>query len=316
MPVVDPSNNCTVIDGRMRLFLSSRETAESAIRLSLQEIERALGNEDFVVKVETGLIKIDFLQNDETADVPVSDMPSGSKESSAETGLSTTSSALVGLGSALILAFIGAIYYVRRGRKKDMDGTIMQEAGSSFVQQSTTEKDRPTSPFSEMLPGAYRMGDLDKLSMLSTSNMSPVYEDDDGSHSVEVSESGYTTEAAGTSSGDEISVSYSKRTAFSTPDGENGYVSGGSLEFLGARPREGAPLVTDLEMSDSELDSTSYASSQPSPLKLYTTNSLLLPDGDQDESMQNEDLLLFENLNTELGQRVDDSLVDISLSGP
>lgn len=306
----------------MRLFLSSRDTVESAIQLSLDQIKIALKNEEFVLKVETGLKKIDFISNADEEEVPVSNIQSSGDVTTAETGLSTTSSALVGLGSALILALAGAVYYIRHARTKDLNGTMMQDTGSSFAQPiSPSDPDRPTSPFSEMLPGAYRMGDLDKMSMLSTSNMSPVYEDDDGSHSVDVSESGYTTEAAGTYSGEDSSLGHSKRTMYSTPDmygtpdGEKGYLSAGSLEFLGARPRDGAPVMSDLEMSDSETDAASDVSSQASPLKLYATNSLLLPDGDQDEPLQNEDILLFEKPKNEAGT-VNDSLVDISLSEP
>ena len=235
----------------MSLFLTSKDTADEAIKLSLKNVESALRSKSFVSKVETGLVKIKFISSNE--DYPASVTTNGSNLSQ-ETGLSSTGSASLVVGSALIAALIGAVYYFRQGRNRDGDASAIQEAGSSFAQPSPRDPDRPTSPFSEMLPGAYRMGDLDKLSMLSNSNMSPVYEDDDGSQSVVVSESGYTTEAAGTDAGDDSSLAYAKRGLY-TPDEESSYMAGTSLDFLGARPRDGVRHTSDLEMSDSEMDS-------------------------------------------------------------
>jgi hypothetical protein len=313
-PEIDPLHTCTVVDGRLRLFLSDREHAEDAIALSLVQVKKAIGRQSFVNRVETGLRKITFIQNIATVDVPVSAASTTREEVDGETGLSATGSSLLALGSAMIAAFVGAVYYLRQGKNREVDTTAIQESGSSFVQPSPKDDDRPTSPFSEMLPGAYRMGDLDKMSILSNSNMSPVYEDEDGSRSVVVSDSGYTTEAAGTDGGDDSSLTYTKRKLY-TPEIDNGYMSSASIEYLGARPREGGEPASDLEMSDSEFDSTSEVSSQASPRKLYST-SLLLPSGLQDESMNVEDILLFENEKKEPGISIEQSMVDISLSEP
>lgn len=296
------------------MFLTNRESATDAIALSLQEIRSALGQNSFVNRVETGLMKISFIQTDTSIDAPVTESSNEKSDLNQETRLSPTSSAFVAMGGAMIAAFVGAVYYLRQGRKEEVDAVAIQESGSSYAQTSPVDGDRPTSPFSEMLPGAYRMGDLDKMSILSNSNMSPVYEDSDGSRSVVVSESGYTTEAAGTDGGDDNSLTYTKRALY-TPEIDNGYMSSTSQEYLGARPRDGAVPVTDLDFSDSEFDSTSEASSQASPRRLYSS-SLLLPAGHQDESIHAEDILLFENEKRDTGVSTEQSMVDISLSEP
>jgi hypothetical protein len=311
-PLINALNTCTVVDASMSLFLSSEDGASSAIASSLENVEKALQNKKFAKAVETGLLNITF--------IPSKD---GNEVSSAVTGtrpyvakdnrLSAASTSSLVLASAVIAAFVGAVYYMRQGRKSD-ESCAIQESGSSFAQQSPRDPDRPTSPFSEMLPGAYRIGDLDKMSMLSNSNMSPVYEDEDGSRSVVVSESGYTTEAAGTDIGDDSSLR--QRALYQTPDEVSNFLSNSTsttMEYLGARPRDGIPNVSDLEMSESEFDSNSEISSQASPRKLYSTS--LLPAGNQDESMHAEEDLLFDDDKIAPEIPTETSMVDIPL-GP
>lgn len=320
-PVLESSNTCTVVDGRVRLFLTKSDRSAEAIKLSLQAVEKAMGDKNFVNKVETGLRRIVFKKEvgssvEGTPSTTDSSNNSNEELSNSETGLSAASSAMVGLGSALIIAFVGAAIYMKSVRNKADNDQYVQEAGSSIVSGPVRtfedDADRPTSPFSEMLPGAYRIGDLDKMSMLSNSNMSPVYEDDDASRSVVVSESGYTTEAAGTDGGDDSSFA---QTVPYTPEGEYS-----TLENLGARPRDGIITTSDLEMSDTDSEHASDGSSQSSPTKIYTT-SLLLPRGSLDESMHGEeeaDILLFDSSRYEPPNlpETSASMVDISLSEP
>lgn len=310
-PDIDSKNECTVVNGRIRLFLSNRDTADDAITLATKQIQKAFGKSIFVNRVETGLRKITFIPDEisEIQDNSISKVSSGREAADDENRISPTSSFLVAFASALLAALVGSVYYLRQGKKRDVEA-LQEEDGSSFA-PPIQNKVRPTSPFSEMLPGAYRMGDLDKMSMLSNSNMSPVYEDEDGSSSVVVSESGYTTEAAGTDGGDDSSLTFSKRALY-TPEEEKDYMSSSSLDCLGAIPRDGNQFTSDLEMSDSDFDASSVESSQTSPLKTYST-SLLLPQGHQDESMTAEDILLFENAETVV---IENSMVDVSLSEP
>jgi hypothetical protein len=310
--MINSLNTCTVVEAGISLFLSSEDDSSAAMALGLKNVEKSIQNKTFVNRVETGLLNITYVPSNTGEEVP-SSLTSNRPNVAKASPLSATSTSSVILGSAIVVALLGAAYYMRHGRKSDTDSaSVIQEAGSSYAQPSPRDADRPTSPFSEMLPGAYRIGDLDKMSMLSNSNMSPVYEDEDGSQSVVVSESGYTTEAAGTDNGDDCSLR--QRALYNTPDDDSSYqLNSTTLEYLGARPRDGVPIMTDLEMSGSEFDSNSEVSSQASPRKLYSTS--LLPAGNEDESMHAEEDLLFDNQEVSPGISTENSMVDVSL-GP
>jgi hypothetical protein len=309
--MINSLHTCTVVDAGISLFLSSAKDSSSALSLVLQIIEKSLKSKTLAKKVETGLLNITFIPS-KGGDEETSAISGNISEVTKDSPMSAAGASSAALGGAIFLALLGAVYYMRHGRKSDAENSAIQEAASSFANPSPRDHDRPTSPFSEMLPGAYRIGDLDKMSMLSNSNMSPVYEDEDGSQSVVVSESGYTTEAAGTDIGDDSSLR--QRALYNTPEDDSNYrLNSTALEYLGARPRDGVPIVTDLEMSESEFDSNSEVSSQASPRKLYSTS--LLPAGHEDESIHAEEDLLFENDKIVPGISTENSMVDISL-GP
>ena len=103
-----------------------------------------------------------------------------------------TSLVLFAVGGCAFAASVGLIYYLRRHGNYTSSGAATQAAGSD-QQISRMDADRPLSPFSEMLPSAYRF-DQD-------GNMSAILELDDESATqrsgIVVSDSGFTTEEEG-----------------------------------------------------------------------------------------------------------------------
>lgn len=277
----------------MRLFLSSKDSAEVATALVLETIKNAFSETDFVEKVDSGLISITFIDDagasspsavkDETEDKN----SSIGQEGDSALGLTLSSMLFVAVGSAALVVFVGSVYIWRRREPNDDRGG----AATRFADSTANGTSRlPTSPYSEMVSGSYRLDRLGEMSILSNSNMSPVYEQDQedadtaaGSvaGSVVLSDGGYTTDAGCTDGGDSTYLE----------GGSSKYSSQSTPKFLGARPFPGTVNMDMEEISDSDLDT----SGEMSPVKMYVGNKLLVPTGGdlEEESLQADESLLF-----------------------
>lgn len=179
--------------------------------------------------------------------------------------LGTTSFVLVAIGSAALIVFVGSIYYMKRENSESSDGAATQAAGSSLYDHHyDPDAERPASPFSEMLPSAYRYNDnMSILSGHQQVGLEAVIEQNPStdeespspgantieSSSIMVSESGYTTEAA---EDDSVSLSFGMPTSLYRTVAE-------SPELLGARKRresvvtKNASILVDPNMSDDSM---------------------------------------------------------------
>jgi hypothetical protein len=310
---LNPTYNCTVVQGRIRVFLSDGNSVEAATQLVLTSIKAAFEDPNFVDRVGSGLMKITYLRGEleqgsgsslETGgSIPGS--PEKTIPQQSESLLPVASVVFVSVGSAALIVFIGSVYLWRRGRGGSVNATGSQDESDAYYQGGaatqmagssldiTTDnlksisEDQPASPYSEMVSGCYKLGE--SMSILSNINgMSPVSEQDHegsvSSASLVVSEGGYTAEA-GYTDGDSTTYAGSKYSSHSAP------------MPLGARPLPGT--IGDLEMdsvSDSDLDT----SCEMSPVKIYVranTNGKLLSTGNDafdvygDET--EDDTLLF-----------------------
>ena len=329
-PELDPSNKCTIIIGRMRVFLSKQDSIKQATALVLKHIQESYDDPTFIDRVNSGIVDIAFLTTEddgssgENAPPPIEDEDvaggNGATQES-DSRLELSSLLFVAVGSAALVVFVGSVYFYRRGRNKNEDG-VHGSSASHFasvtvhdaVNQDLNDTDdnannikRPASPYSEMVSSSYQFDRLQEMSILSSSNMSPVYElegnetDNDtvgGGASIMISEGGYTTDAGGTEEGDSTMF---ESTA--TVEGSKYSSSQSTPNVLGARPFPGTIGNFDMEeVSDSDLDT----SGEMSPVKMYVGNALMnnstqnkllvLPSGNDamdDENEDNDDSLLF-----------------------
>jgi hypothetical protein len=311
----------------MRMFLSNKNTVKEATALVLKHVQEAYDDPTFVDMVNSGLVDINFLDAEdgssgENAPPPIKDDDdnTGNEEVPRETDsrLGLSSLLFLSIGSAALFVFVGSVYFWKRGRQNDEDDGINGSSASRLANltindAATHEQDdkdsnnlnRPASPYSEMVSNSYRLDRLQEMSILSSSNMSPVYEmegqetDNDtvgGSASILISEGGYTTDAGGTEEGDSTMFE-------STTVGGSKYSSSQSTpNVLGARPFPGTIGNIDMEeISDSDLDT----SGEMSPVKMYVGNALMtstqqkllvLPTGRDmmdEENDDHDDSLLF-----------------------
>jgi hypothetical protein len=295
-PVLNSTYKCTVVIGRMRLFLSSNDAVEEVAAFVLDNIQIAFNDTDFVDKVGSGLLRISFIGSggvspetaikDAAEDSDASKSTNIGQEGDSALGLPLSSMLFVTVGSAAIVMFVGSIYLWRRRRTDELDGAASRLNGS-FLNATDDNSRRPASPYSEMVSGSYRLDRLGEMSILSSSNMSPVYEQDQEDNdtaggSVVLSEGGYTTDAGYTDGGDSTSGEAGSKhsSSQSTP------------KVLGARPFPMSVNMNMEEVSDSDLDT----SGEMSPVKLYIGNQLLLPTGseqEEEESNYADESLLF-----------------------
>ena len=178
-------NDCSVFDGILTIYISQDADFELAKYYTLTAIREALALTDGQV---SGLVKAAYLG-------PEIVNPSAIGAAEIDTaGISpgpsdvNTSLVLFAVGGCAFAASVGLIYYLRRHGSAS-SGAATQAAGSD-QQTGREDGDRPLSPFSEMLPSAYRF-DQD-------GNMSAILELDDESATqrsgIVVSDSGFTTE--------------------------------------------------------------------------------------------------------------------------
>lgn len=200
----------------------------------------------FVEEVGLGLIKITILDDN----IPIPTNPIVEEETprvfDGATGFGTISFVIVAIGGAAIIAFVGSVYYWRKGGN-DHDGAATQAAATmTFINEShDLGSPRPSSPFSEMLPSAYRFNDNMSILLTGQGGMSPVIEDDG---SVSQQSSAAFSDLEGQQPHDSLSFDMPKSI----------YAKGtSSPELLGARKRAGGALTAGMHLyGNSESDDT------------------------------------------------------------
>lgn len=173
-PELNSNHNCTAVDGTMRVFLSDPESASVALSLTAEMVKTVIADPEFVSQVGRGLVKLNILDDD----IPVDSVsPEGSVN---DQGFSTFSFVIVAVGGAALIAFVGSVYYWRRGGEADGDAT--RAAGSSLYTDTFISNSHSESPFAEMVPSAYGFSGNMSI-MTGQGGMSPVLEDDSSSQS-------------------------------------------------------------------------------------------------------------------------------------
>jgi hypothetical protein len=185
----DINNQCTVFDGILTIYISPNADFELAKYYTLTAIREAMGLLDGQV---SGLSKATYLGPDIVNPSAFGKPGEGPNSITPVPSNLNTSLVLFAVGGCAFAASVGLIYYLRRNGHYSSSGAATQAAGSD-QQTGRLDFDRPLSPFSEMLPSAYRF-DQD-------GNMSAILELDDESATqrsgIVVSDSGFTTEEEG-----------------------------------------------------------------------------------------------------------------------
>lgn len=183
------SNDCTVFDGKLTLFTSEVVDSEYVKYYGLSEVRDAL---DSLSSEIEGLVKATYLGPSIINPAAIGKAAVSPNEAQLSRPVNSTSIVLFAVGGCAFAASVGLIYYLRRHGPYAVSGAATQAAGSD---QSGRDDgmDRPLSPFSEMLPTAYRFDD--------GGNMSAILELDDESATqrsgILISDSGFTTEEEG-----------------------------------------------------------------------------------------------------------------------
>lgn len=300
-PTFSPDNTCTVFNGKMRFFLSSSGNGQDAIEFILPVIESIIHDEDFLEEVGSGLVNAEFLGAAPNTNAIESGgaQPAGS---SSEGNFGLTSVVLLTIGSAALIVFVGSVYYWRRtfGRAP-VSSAATQAAGStlngSALNDTTNTSFRPTSPFSEMLPDAYRFNEnMSILSGQGPGGMSAIAEDEEmtvhsqTSSAIMMSEAGFSTEAGAETDTSLLSLDVPKSLYSRHPESPN---------LLGARKRNPTQAVGNLDES-TDADTSTEGPDSPPRAKGKSSLALLdqgaLDDGNAktaDDSMQADDMMLF-----------------------
>lgn len=185
----DIKNDCTKFDGILTVYISEQADFELAKYYTLTAIREALGLLDGQVE---GLSKATYLGPDIVNPSAFGISEIGPSDIAPAPSNLNTSLVLFAVGGCAFAASVGLIYYLRSHGKYSSSGAATQAAGSD-QQTGHIDSHRPLSPFSEMLPSAYRF-DQD-------GNMSAILELDDESATqrsgLVVSDSGFTTEEEG-----------------------------------------------------------------------------------------------------------------------
>jgi hypothetical protein len=146
------AHSCTVFDGIVTIYITPEEDFELARYYTLTAIRETISLLNSQIK---GLAKATYLGpdivNPSAVSINVYD------PNSIATGSNSINASLVlfAVGGCAFAASVGLVYYLRRHGASSTFGTATQAAGSDQY-TGQEESDRPLSPFSEMLPSAYR----------------------------------------------------------------------------------------------------------------------------------------------------------------
>jgi hypothetical protein len=244
----DPANDCTVYQGAMNVYLDDTTNKDKEIDQARAQIQETIEDPSFGEDI-WGFVSADYMADGSDPVPPIVDPDERSTNNAKDEKIGTGPLTVVLVGSASFVVFVATVYVWRRKSKKDSSeggsvteggGAATQAAGSTLfiLQDDSPREEGPGSPFSEMLPSAYRFNE--NMSILSGSHneLDVVFERSDESSvgdrsDMMVSDCGYTTE------GDD-SVSLGVTRSLYKKDG---YVSDSSQSplVLGARRRPISP---------------------------------------------------------------------------
>jgi hypothetical protein len=310
-PELDASNVCTVWTGKMRFFVSAGAKESITSDLVFEKLPATMESKVFLRSVGTGLVKATFLEQGEGPSGIRGD-PDLSTPSASGMGLSAI--VLVSIGSAAFIVLAGSVFYWSRqtgnhsGLSYEGSTTNLGSTGASATLMSyqvnmsnnDASAETPSSPFSEMLPDAYRFTDNMSITggpgPASLGNMIPIDEEqDDMSHAsssqvLMLSENGYSTDAEGATDSSvsmDLPRSLYQRRAPNTPP-----------KLLGAFRFQNVETLSDQEFS-SDQDSVDMGPNAAIETTLLDTELGLHdytgPDQDVNTSNQSGDVLLFYN---------------------
>ena len=184
-------NDCSIVDGILTVYIEENADFELAKYYTLTAIREALSLVDAQV---TGLVKATYLGPDIVNPAAFNPNSAETEKNIEESDDLSTSLVLFAVGGCAFVASVGLIYYLRR-QGNGQSGAATAAAGSDQQTGLSREHSHPLSPFSEMLPSAYRF-DQD-------GQMSAILELDDESATqrsgIAISESGFTTDEEGSS---------------------------------------------------------------------------------------------------------------------
>jgi hypothetical protein len=269
-PYLDSENDCTVVQGSMRFFLSESTAAQTATDFLGLELADILNSKTFAQEVAAGLLRTRFLSVEEEAPTvtavgeapPVRDA-AGTISTKDEKSIAPT--ALIAAAGAAVVVFVGSVYLWKRSHKRNAPSSATQFAGSSCNDAT----DPPSSsPFSEMLPDAYQFNG--NMSIMSGQGqgvgMSAILEDEEAtihshnSSAIFMSETGFS-EQAGETDTSLMSFDIPKSLYTRVPESPN---------LLGARKRNHDQVISadsgeDTSLSDVESSSVLDETTPDSP---------------------------------------------------
>ena len=201
VPTLD-SNSCAVYQGKMTLFLADKQLDVIAEYVALSNLKEIVEQSTIVESIKEGLVKITYMGPAPVAPYGLLDAVDDSSSS-----MNGAAVAVMTAGAGAVLLLLAAMFaWRRKGTKESMDLAIYEEAisqaGQSSLHGLPTESDEehgpsPSSPFSEMLPSAYRYSE--NMSILSGQGLSAVTEvtESDGTQSINISLSGFSEDNGG-----------------------------------------------------------------------------------------------------------------------
>lgn len=172
----------------MTFFLADAEKEELAKYMTLLSIKDAIESQEMIDEVENGLVKVTY-KGPQLIEPYVPD------DIGADSAMNTASIAVLAAGAVTVLGFLAIMFAWRKRYSKEASDLVIHEgdatlaAGSTIInhaglQSDIDEENGSASPFTEMLPTAYRYGE--NMSILSGRGLSAVSEvtESDGTPSI------------------------------------------------------------------------------------------------------------------------------------
>jgi hypothetical protein len=278
----------------MRFNVSSKTVVADAKNLIYPLIRSILNSTDFSRKVGSDLVASRYVGDSGNGN-PVASQGNNNNPTQEQLnagGLGVTSIVMVAIGSAALIVFVGAIYYWRRSHESDSsdfggNAANCNDGSSTLLSNIPPDMhNRPTSPFTEMIPDSY--GFNSNMSLISGPGMSAIAEDEeaqsDQNSDIIMSDSGFSTDAQ-TTDGSLLELGQSNYTRqFESPS------------ILGARsnPMTSIQLQSEGgEYSDSELSCDEPCTPAKKISLLSSSSAPVSSPSRRDESFEADDAVLF-----------------------
>lgn len=313
----DGANRCADYNGKLTLLLAEEMLTEVAVYVGLTHVREILESVEFASTVGGGLVKVTYTGPE--PQVPFWEQFNGGNGlDGSGSSLSGAGIAAVAAGGMSLVAFAAFLFAWRRRNDKSngteslapYPGGASHMAGSSMLGGLTEvdEESGPTSPFSEMLPKAYRYSENLSVASSEREGLSAVHEvseySDSSQQSILVSLSGFSEEAAGDTSDGSSSLDMPNSLYFKqvrADDDEEDillgakrkldtHLSGGNISYDSDNMSDvtsSSPTMSPVQ-SDEERD----FNSRPHPSCLSSSSLLLLP-ADVNTSVNEDASLLF-----------------------